>query len=630
MPDLKSALPLLLAPALLAQPAVQAPPPGRAPQAAAQEDALSLMLKARALQLRAGGSDPAGAAALYRRVIALVPSSAEAHLRLSEALEESKDLEGALAEARKSVALGGRGEAYAQVGLIQYRRAVADAKLVPEAKKALHQAADRLPMDVEVWARLGEMAEADKDNEEALRAWLRVGHLRPTLDAAWERAAIHAWALKRYPARREAVLALCQRDPQPRHLKMLEDLAREQVESGYLAHAEESFRLLARHLPQEAAIWENIALVQLRIPRYAEALQNLERAEELKPTPRVSLNAALCLLNLRRIHEAELRVQKLMVELPLQEVPDRDRLEDWSQELYAQSLMLQERPKDLLAWMARVAPRPGAAGDLAILRVQALIQTGAYSAARKALEEGMALYKDRPFFQEAVGLPTGFLKGMMSRKDTETRLRQMDLQAMAELWASIRQWDTCLAALDKARALGPVRNVDLLLLESNAYEQLQRPQDSLRVLREAQALAPANAMLQNNLGYSLLESGGDLDEAARLIEASAKQEPGNGNTLDSLGWVQFKQGKVDEAEKTLRKAVELNPFSPEVRRHLGEVLLKLSRPDEAAEQWERALAFAFPDRPALEKKLEQLRLDQAKRHEAAVKDTGDDAEDDEP
>jgi hypothetical protein len=55
-----------------------------------------------------------------------------------------------------------------------------------------------------------------------------------------------------------------------------------------------------------------------------------------------------------------------------------------------------------------------------------------------------------------------------------------------------------------------------------------------------------------------------------------------------------------------------------VRRHLGEVLLKLERPREAVEQWERALAFVFPERPALARRLQQL-LSQLARTESAGK-----------
>jgi tetratricopeptide (TPR) repeat protein len=122
-------------------------------------------------------------------------------------------------------------------------------------------------------------------------------------------------------------------------------------------------------------------------------------------------------------------------------------------------------------------------------------------------------------------------------------------------------------------------------------------------------------MVQNNLGYLLLEKGGDLDEAARLIEASLKQDPKNGSTLDSWGWALFKQGKLKEAEEALRKAVELRPYNPEIRKHLGEVLLKLDRREEALEQWERALAYAFSDRKELEERARKLRVEVARQQQ---------------
>jgi Flp pilus assembly protein TadD len=156
----------------------------------------------------------------------------------------------------------------------------------------------------------------------------------------------------------------------------------------------------------------------------------------------------------------------------------------------------------------------------------------------------------------------------------------------------------------------------MLILQSQAYDQLGRNAESLATLREAQALEPANPLVQNNLGYLLLEQDRDLEEAATLIEASAKATPDNGNVVDSLGWAQFKLGRLAAAETTLRRAVELSPFSPEVRKHLGEVLEKQGKLVEATEQWDRALAFVFPDHAALEKRLGELRIRIAKEQAA--------------
>lgn len=612
MPDFRSTLLLLavpLAAPLSAQaPAVKAPAQGAATATTRLDDARALMLKARSLQLRAGGSDPKGAAALYRQAIAMQPGSAEAHLRLSEALEESKDLDGAIAEAKRAVALDPRsGEALGQQASLLFTKARGDKAAIPAAKKALAAATDRLPSDPQMWAYLAEASEADSDDRTAMDAWLRLGRLRPDFLPAWERASIHAWVLKDYAGRRESIMALCDReDARPNDLKLLDDLAREQVKNGFLAHAQESYALLAERVPREPGVWEALALVELRVPEYAKGLADFQRAEALRPDPGISFNIMLCLMNLGRFEEASARALKLMGDLPASSLDQKERLLDLCQVIHGQSLLLRGQPKAFLAWLKAAPARPGSAGDLAVLRAQALIETGDFSGAKAAIAAGQKAYPDRPFFKEAAALAG-------PRKEAEARLKQMDLQTLAELWAGFGQWQTCLGTLEKAKALGAPANADMLLLEANAYDQLNRPQDNLRALREAQKLAPANATLQNNLGYLLLDSGGDLKEAAGLIEAAVKQEPGNGSFLDSLGWLRFKQGDLQGAEAQLRHAADLRPYSADVRQHLGEVLLKLGKPEEAITQWERALAFAFPGHDALEKRLDSLRADQAKQ-----------------
>lgn len=599
MPDLRHPL---LAALLAANPAANL-------AAAPPEDARALMLQARALQIRGGGSDPVAAAAIYRRVATLVPESAEVHLRLSESLQEAQDPQGALAPARKAVALAPRNaEARAHLGLLLYQLFQKDEALAPEAARELRTAAALLPQDPELWARLGEVSERRKDGEGALNAWLHLGRLRPSFLGAWERAVIHARALQNYEGRRESVLALNARNPDERHLRMLEELARDQIQAGYLAHAEESFLLLAQHLPQEPGLWENVALVRLQTSRFEEALESLKRAEALKVTPRTAFNTARALMNLGRFQEAETRLAGLLAG----KIQD-DLIADGAQALYAETLLLEGKGGALLAFLKEHPGRPQVAGELQVFTCQALISRNDWKSALAALKEGIARFPKVPFFQQAAELPPEYLEyRFFARKETRAALEQLHLEGMAAIWSEFRRWDKCLVALERARTLGPIRNVDFLIMQSSAYDQLGRADESLRVLREAQKASPGNPMVQNNLGYLLLEQGKDLEEAAALIEASAKATPDNGNVVDSLGWAQFKLGKLAEAEATLRRAAELSPFSPEVRKHLGEVLEKQGKLAEAAEQWERALAFVFPDRPALEKRLGELRVRLAK------------------
>ncbi len=578
------------------------------------EDPRALLLQARSMQRRGGGDDPAGAAQIYKRVIALVPASSEAHLRLSEAIEETGDMEGALAPARKALALEPKSpEAAAHLGLLQYRRAMAASSALPEARVDLQKATELLPNDAEVWARLGEVSELLKDSELALRAWLQVGRLRPAITVAWERALIQAKSLDRYEARREAAMALCSgKNPDPRHLRMLDELSREQIKLGYLAHAEESFRLLGRHLPQSAEIWENVALIQVRTARFEAALVSLRQAESLKPSDRIAFNLALTLMNLGRFQEAEAQWKALLPKLAGSS--DETISLQNGRIFLGNCLLLQGRAAEALpqlnAWRAAKDD-----GDLSTLRAEALIALQDWKGARAALKEGIARYPKTAFFIQAAAIPTAqFDESFFSKKESRGALQQLYYEGLANAFAEFRQWGRCLDYAQRARGASKLRESELLLLQSNALDQLNRSDEAMQVLREAQKIDPANSTLQNNLGYLLLEKGGDLAEAAGLIEAAVKQDPQNGSVLDSWGWVLFKQGRFEDSEKALRKASELNPFSPETRKHLGEALLKLNRPEETVEQWERALAFVFPDRRALDKRLVELRAEIAKRH----------------
>lgn len=603
MLDLRFSMPVLL---LMALPA-------------SAEDARALMLEARALQLRGGGTDPAAAAAIYRRVLELVPGSAEANLRLSESLQEAQDPDGAVAPARLAVALAPQSaEAQAHLALLQYERSRKEAGLLPEAAKELRTAARRLPQDPELWARLGEVSEQLKDNAGALRAWVRLGRLRPSFAPAWERALIHARAIQDYEGKREALLALNARNPEERHLRMLEELAREQIQAGYLAHAEESYLLLASHVPQEPGFWENISLVRLQTGRWSEALESLAKAEALKPSPTLTFQTARALMNLGRFEEAEGRLRPIVGQ-----ALEPQWIADGVPMLYAEALLLQGKGKALLAFMKERPPHSRTDGEAQVFKTQAFISLNDWRSALEALRQGIGLYPKLPFFQQAAALPQKYLDyAFFSRKEARAALEQLHLEGMATLWQEFQRWDKCLAALERARSLTPVRRVDTLLMQSEAYDQLKRPVESLAVLREAQAMEPMNPLVQNNLGYLLLECDQNLAEAITLIEASAKATPDNGSVMDSLGWAQFKLGRLAEAETTLRKAVELSPFNPEVRQHLGEVLVKEGKLVEAAEQWDRALAFVFPARPALEKRLGELRVriakDQAAKAESSA------------
>jgi tetratricopeptide (TPR) repeat protein len=128
------------------------------------------------------------------------------------------------------------------------------------------------------------------------------------------------------------------------------------------------------------------------------------------------------------------------------------------------------------------------------------------------------------------------------------------------------------------------------------------------LLRKSIALDPANAAeAYNYLGYMWADLNVHLDEAKEMIERALQIEPNNASYLDSLGWVEFRQGKFDQALADLLLAAKnLDREDPIVFEHIGDTYLKLHRVPEALESWQKALALD-PKNKKLADKIESTK-----------------------
>ena len=128
------------------------------------------------------------------------------------------------------------------------------------------------------------------------------------------------------------------------------------------------------------------------------------------------------------------------------------------------------------------------------------------------------------------------------------------------------------------------------------------------LLRGSIALDPTNAAeAYNYLGYMWADHNMHLDEAKEMIERALQIEPNNGSYLDSLGWVEFRQGKFDQALADLLRAVKnLDREDPIVFEHIGDTYLKLQRVPEALESWQKAFA-PDPKNSKLAEKIESTK-----------------------
>ena len=144
------------------------------------------------------------------------------------------------------------------------------------------------------------------------------------------------------------------------------------------------------------------------------------------------------------------------------------------------------------------------------------------------------------------------------------------------------------------------------------HERAGRYQDMEQILRSLIARDPAHAHAHNALGYHLADRNERLPEALKLIERALALAPDDAHIIDSMGWVQFRLGRLDLAEKYLRMAHQRQPDA-EISAHLAEVLWVRGRNDEA-EALLRSAFLTDPRNEVLQGTLNRLGIPAARIH----------------
>ena len=158
-----------------------------------------------------------------------------------------------------------------------------------------------------------------------------------------------------------------------------------------------------------------------------------------------------------------------------------------------------------------------------------------------------------------------------------------------------------------ADALGIYKNnIDLLYEHAMLAERAKQFDLMERELRQLIKLAPDNQHAYNALGYSFADRNLRLQEALDLIGKANQLAPDDPYILDSLGWVEFRLGRLDQALKTLQRAYGIKADA-EIAAHLGEVLWKLGRQDEAKKLW-RSANEKDPKNETLKSTLQRLQI----------------------
>ncbi len=193
----------------------------------------------------------------------------------------------------------------------------------------------------------------------------------------------------------------------------------------------------------------------------------------------------------------------------------------------------------------------------------------------------------------------------LAEEQTNWSLRVRIYLAEGEILGSQHRYVEGLKMYSQALKQKP-DDADLLYARGLMAEKVDRLDMTEADLRKVISLNPDNANALNALGYTLADRTSRYKEALKYIKRAAVLVPDDPAVLDSLGWVNYRLGKLDDAEKWLSKAFKkLN--DPEIAAHYGEVLWVRNKKAQARAIWQKGRKIN-PDNPVLVKTLKRFKL----------------------
>ena len=135
---------------------------------------------------------------------------------------------------------------------------------------------------------------------------------------------------------------------------------------------------------------------------------------------------------------------------------------------------------------------------------------------------------------------------------------------------------------------------DLLYTRALIAEKVDKLDVLENDLKQILIAHPEDVGALNALGYTLVDRTERYEEAEQYLMQAIKLKPDEAVIIDSVGWLQFKQGKHEEALKTLRRAYEIQQEN-EIAAHYAEVLWIVGEKSEAEEVFNKAIKKAPDD-----------------------------------
>lgn len=137
-----------------------------------------------------------------------------------------------------------------------------------------------------------------------------------------------------------------------------------------------------------------------------------------------------------------------------------------------------------------------------------------------------------------------------------------------------------------------------------ALDSQKKWEEAEPCFKEAIRLDRENASALNYLGYSLVDRNTRLDEARKYIERALEIDYENPAYLDSLGWLNYREGRYEAALRQLNQAAQKMNDSI-IFEHLAACHLATGNESLAAQNYQRSLALD-PDNKEVKRKLKKL------------------------
>ena len=368
-------------------------------------------------------------------------------------------------------------------------------------------------------------------------------------------------ALGAYDAQRAERYAQEALQHNPKDPAALLVLARSYVVRGDAAKAIATARQAVRDNPDQSPF--DLVDVLIALDRMEDAHQELDRLRSKEPPAEIDRRLALLAYDAGDMKEAQQR--------------------------FAELASSGEGNEAALLYLADIAARDGDP-DAAIAGYRRLYDS---SVALPARSRAASLLFNRSARKEALTLLDDYVS---EHPDTEVDLTV----TKAHLLADHGEADAAVELLGTALDRHP-RHPSIEYERAVILEQAGRVHESVDVLEHLLTERTDDPILLNALGYTLADHNLELSHAESLVRRALGIMPDNPMTIDSLGWVRFKQGDSKGAITLLERAYNISHDS-EIAAHWGEALWASGDHSQARKVWAAALARE-PDSHALKATL---------------------------